>query len=205
MNVYIWNDTWLPWSNTIAYYPLTSNDIDSTWNTSLTSTGTQDGIGRKFTSATILTYPTATPVQYVNVWMKINSYYTSWEPSSVLIMNNLWTWYYLWHNTDKNINKKIFVWTNSSFSTWWTKAFEPAVWTWHNVSWWYDWTKTICSIDWVVTTLYNGKGYNFWTGIWIVWTHTANITFSNLIFEKQWWTSDQIQLYYNQTKSNYWL
>ena len=37
MNVYIWNDTWLPNKNTVAYYPLTDNFNDETWNYNMTT------------------------------------------------------------------------------------------------------------------------------------------------------------------------
>lgn len=204
MNVYIWTDKWTPWSKTIAYYPLDSNAIDATWNTTLTNSGTQDGLWRKFTSSTSLNYQNKT-IQYVNMRIKVNSYYSSWEPSWVCIINNLWTWWYIWHNTDTKINKKIFVWNNSSFAVWWSVSFQPTVWTWHNVSWGYDGAKTIYSIDGITGTLYNWKWYNFWDTFGLVWSHPADVTFSNLIVETQARTAEQVAWYYNQTKSLYWI
>lgn len=193
---------WTPWANTIAYYPFSSNAIDATWQTTLSNPWTQDWLGRIFSTKSSLSY--SWTIQYINAWVKVNSYPTSWQ-SFFCTINNIGTWYYVYHNSDTNINKRIFVWTDSSFNVWGTVQFQPTVWTWHNISRWYDWTKTICSIDGVTQTLYNGKWYNFWSEFYIVGRNTPNMTISKLIVEKLWWTSQQILDYYNNTKSNYWL
>lgn len=204
MWVYLYSDEWSPWENTIAYYPFESNAIDVTWNTTLTNSWTQDWLWRKFSSACTLNYQNKT-IQYVNMRIKVNSYYTSWNPSSVCIINNLWTWWYVWHNTDAGVNKKIFVWSNSSFAIWWSVSFQPTVWTWHNVSWGYDGAKTIYSIDGVMGILYNWKGYDFGSSFVLVWSRTADVTFSNFILETVGRSSENILQHYNNTKSKYWI
>ena len=32
MNIYVWNDEWLPWENTLLYLPLATNSNDLSWN-----------------------------------------------------------------------------------------------------------------------------------------------------------------------------
>ena len=194
---------WSPWSNTIAYYPFSSNATDATWQTTLSNSWTQDWLGRIFSTTSTLTY--SWTIQYINAWVKVNSYPTSWSPRQFGIINNIWTWYYLYHDTATYINKKIFVWSDSSFNVWGTVQFQPTVWTWHNISRWYDWTKTICSIDGVTQTLYNGKWYNFWSTFNITGSSWVDMTISKLIVEKVWWDSTKITNYYNSTKWDYWL
>ena len=204
MGVYLWTDTaYIPTANTIAYYPFSSDGLDVTWNTTISNTWTQDWLWRKFTSSSALTYTWT--IQYVNMWIKINSYYTSGNPSWVCVINNIWTWYYTRHNSDTNLRKKIFVWSDSSFNIWGSVSFAPTAWTWHNISYWHDGAKTIYSIDGVTWTLYNWKWYNFETWFNIVGSRPPDAVFSNLIIENVCWSSQDILNYYNQTKATYWI
>lgn len=193
-----WWGWWQPWANTIAYFPFSSNATDVTWNNTLTNSWTQDWLWRKFTSASSITTPSWT-VAYVNYRIKINAYPT-WN-SAICLSNQKWMGYYPSHG-EAVLNKKIFVWYNSSFSRG-DVTFRPTTWTWHNISYGYDWTKTIYSIDGTTWTLYNGSGYNF--GNEFILSQGSNITISNLILETTAWTSQEISDYYDQTKANYWL
>lgn len=187
---------WKPWANTIAYFPFSSDAIDVTGNNTLTNSWTQDWLWRKFTSASSITTPSWT-VAYVNYRIKINAYPSG--NNATCLSNQKGMGYYPSHNS-AGLKKKIFVWYNSSFSAW-TVTFQPTTWTWHNISYGYDWTKTIYSIDGTTWTLYNGSGYNFGNQFDV--SQGNNITISKLILETVAWTAENILDYYNQTKWNY--
>lgn len=194
-----WGGGWTPWANTIAYFPFSSNAIDVTGNNTLTNSWTQDWLWRKFTSASDITTPSWT-VAYVNYRIKINAYPSYYLNSATCLSNQKGMGYYSNHATDTRVNKKIFVWYDSSFNAW-SVTFQPTIWTRHNISYGYDWTKTIYSIDGTTWTLYNGSGYNF--GDTFIVSQGNDITISKLILETIARTSQEIADYYNQTKSEY--
>lgn len=186
-----------PWANTIAYFPFSSNAIDVTGNNTLTNSWTQDWLWRKFTSASSITTPSWI-ISYVNYRIKINEYPSG--NSAICLSNQKWMGYYPNYSTDARVDKKIFVWYYSDFSAW-TVTFRPQTWTWHNISYGYDGTKTIYSIDGIGWTLYNGDGFDF--GDEFILSQGNNITISNLILETTARTPLEIATYYNQTKSDY--
>lgn len=194
----IYKESWSPWVNTIAYFPFSSDSLDVTWNNSLTNSWTQDWLWWKFTSSSSITTPSWT-VGYVNYWIKIDDYPSS--NCAICLAHSKWMWYYA-YQWDSRINKKIFVWYDSS-RTPSAVSFQPTTWTWHNISYWYDGTKMIYSIDGVVWTLYNWDGYDF--GDEVIVSQWWNIVLSKLILETDARTAQEISDYYNETKWYYWI
>lgn len=202
--IYVWSNqvrpnTWNPWANTIAYFPFKENMLDATWNITLSWTMVQDGLGFRPTTNTSWKAPSAL---YENLWINIAAY--SWQTYMWVGLSSLWTWYYVKHR-DANLNKKFYTFTSSSYAIWGSASFQPATWTWHNISFWYDGSKTIYSIDGVVSTLYNWRWYDFaWSGDNFYFEYW-NYIVADVIVETEVRNSDKILSYYNITKWNYWL
>ena len=194
----IYPATWNPGSNTVAYYPFKNNTNDETWNTTLSWTMVQDWLWYKPTTSVTINLWWRQPM-FIWYWINILSRPSSNHISSP-ISENIGVWYYLYHALS-SLRKKIFCFYNSSYAQS-TVSFEPSLNTWHHLAMWYDWTKTIYAIDWVVWTLYNWKWYNFNNAITIDgwwWYYIV----SDLISETECWTAQEINNYYNLTKSNY--
>jgi hypothetical protein len=199
-NAYIWEyqERWQPWANTVAYFPFSSDAIDVTGNNTLTNSWTQNWLWWEFSSWSNITTPSGI-INYVNFWIQINNY---WSTNNwICLYNKRWIGYYAYQGY-AHLNKKIFIWYDSNFSQE-AVDFAPTTWTRHNISYGYDWTKTIYSIDGVSWTLYNWVGYDF--GDSFIVAQKWWVVISKLILEDICWTSEQIANYYNQTKSNYWL
>ena len=92
--------------------------------------------------------------------------------------------------------------------------FSDLVWSWHHIlvtriNW-----VVYCYLDWWVekkTFNYNGSFncnrfyiLNRDNYTWQAWS-SAWARMSEVIFEKVWWTQQEVSNYYNQIKSNYWL
>ena len=184
--------------NTISYFPFSSDATDQYGNNILTNSGTQDWLGRKFTSASNITTPSWT-IGYVNYRIKINVYPSS--NCAICLSNQKGFGYYPYHSQPE-FNKKIFVWYDSSFS-YQSAGFAPTVWEWHNISYGYDWTKIIYSIDGVGWTLYNWDGYNF--GNTFIVSQGWDVTISKLWLTETARSSAEILNYYNDTKWDYWI
>ena len=211
---------WTPGSNTIAYYPLTSSSTiqDKSWNDrNLINTGsvvfwTYQWVNCAYfnwtsnsqlynTSISFSAYPTQT----VLVWM-----YISWTSTSVYQ-----TIYHTW--TTAKTGKL------GSWFKYWTWI---CIWSWY---WWYEsikswningswhllvnvtnWTSSTQYLDWALyQSLTNSLSYTqTWLYIW--WAQQSSSERlswyeSEFIVESKVRTAQEIQDYYNNTKSNYWL
>jgi hypothetical protein len=206
---------WTPWSNTIAYYPLTDNYSDASGNCS--------DVVRSNTSSQIWTYH----------WVKcfnMNNYYST--VSTINNMNwltsytwSLWGWSSTWH---------FWVMFRQSTDNWWawwldmynttttrwrywnptnknTTFTMPSVSNWHHfvlsVSWWksdiyIDWVRVAWLNSWVVAPVNNAAPLVF--GSYTLDTSRCDWCVSNLIIEKVWWTAEQVKDYFDSTKKAYW-
>lgn len=190
---------WTPWTNTIAYYPFENNTLDETWHTTIGSWSlTQDGLWYRPTSSAVISIA-GYNAYYVNLWICIKSY--TWNTYIGLGNDQRWCWYYVKH-ASASLNRYIYVFTNTSYNIGWSAYFSPTVNTWHNISYWYDWTKVIYSIDWVTNTLYNWAWYNFSNNLFL---DAGDYIVSRYIVENKARTADEILAYYSKTKWNYWL
>ena len=189
-----WWGWWKPWANTLAYYPLENDTNDATWKTSFSWTLVKNWIWYKATALSSFDYWEV--ASFLNFWVCVNAY-PSWN--KVICINGRNWWYYPSHSWA--FNQKIFSFYNSSYS-WYSASFAPTTWTWHNISVWYDGSKTIYSIDGVVSDLWTNVWYSFdYKFLW----DAMDVNLSKIIVEKECWTADEIAWYYNQTKADYWL
>ena len=200
---------WEPWDNTLAYYPLSSDFNDASWNWyNLTNTW-----------ATITT----------KAW--VDCAYYNWSSYSTNSSVPNWTsrtlsaWVYIETNKSSNMGV-ICTWdTDWSFVWLWIYSWKwyitdrwthDQVWTISVLNWWHlitatisNWSNMILYTDWV-----QNASYTFSRGAWNsitigarTWSWTEKLTWyvSNVIVEDKARTADEITAYYNLTKSNYWL
>lgn len=212
-NIYIWWYKWIPWENTLAYFPFNDDLLDHSWNwvtLSNTSYLSKQTLGYKWqfsqwnTWYSIMAEFSNSNAKFISVWYNVSS--SSWN-STILCMQKYWA---VWYNTshlNSNLSGKIAIFTNSSRSIWATAnwmSFNAR----HHFTIWYDWSKVLISKDGVQSTLYNWSWYNFGNSVQIVWwwNNTNMIAFvSEFICESECWSADEISKYYNSTKANYWI
>lgn len=208
--------TWKPWSNTVAYYPLTS-----------TTTGNdQSGNNNNLTNSwvTFWTY------HWVNCWYFNGSWYLekSWS---------LWTWssaftvssWFYWDWTIISGKGKVIFATGSPswsyiFAMWMIPAWNIMVWWWSNdrdtnvtlsANTWYH--CVMAQSWWTITVYLNWTSIYTWsvsfnisshkTCIWrqANWTDYFYWNISEVIIENKSWSSAEVSDYYNWTKWRYWL
>ena len=82
----------------------------------------------------------------------------------------------------------------------------------HHLTIWYDGSNILVSKDGVQEILYNWTWYNFSDNVAVIltngWTYqpaSMQAVISECIIESVCWTAQEIQAYYNNTKSKYWL
>jgi hypothetical protein len=218
MNVYIYTDKegWVPWENTIAYYPLTDNFNDESWNW----------------------------YNLTNSWWSITTYgwvkcaYYSWSTSvysintsvSVWATRTLNCWCYLPNVLSVDV-PVIFTWranvAQSQMALWygrntgyaslsdyyqvWINGSVNLAWKWVNLIWVNEWASMKLYVN---GTLVNSATRSYSTinsvNIKIAWPAGAWSQYfkwyvNNVIVENKARTAQEIADYYNQTKSNYWL
>lgn len=218
MWVYIWTDEWLPWENTIAYFPLNSNSTDVVHNISLTSNWT--------TNYTTVGWVKSAEFTKSN-WLYNNnfSYVPQWDLDKTLS----YRMYIKGGNTRRQGIAQI--WWNSNWAVFWTgcytwtsniimtrywstsSTYTPTLNTRTNIvvtysnSTWKMYVNWVLQVTWSNTTAPT-SWYWLYLGQNILSSNTWDLYYwnlSNVIFEQREWTSDQITWYYNQTKSLYWI
>ena len=208
-NIYIGEYGWKPWENTIAYFPFETDQLDATGNYTLTANWTQQTIGYKFNVQCGVTWWEIPWINFIGMWYNTHNEKLYWNYDICACAKHWYIAYNPWHS-QSNVQNKIVVFSTSSFTlaasaSW--MSFDNR----HYQAWSYDWSKILLCQDWVVTTFYNGSGYDFWNAFtlnnyWNWWDSSLQwTTFSNVIIENTGWTSQKMIDYYNQTKSNYWL
>lgn len=212
---------WKPWSNTIAYYPLTT----------ITTTSDMKGSGTAYDltnwwDVTFWTYN----------WVNCAHFGGTATSSRLYSSTSLFTWsstftVNLWYRATDTMN-----WHNNIFSVWtanWTNSFviwinNPNsqwtlyVWWWNNDrnAWylmeqdkWYNITYT--HDNWTIKVYVNWNleytwSVSFTIQNWFTWLWTSVYSrdgmiwnLSEVIVESAEWTSDEVAKYYNSTKANY--
>lgn len=217
-NVYI-GGVWTPWSNTVAYFPLTSDLVDVvTWNWPTATSGTitfttKDWVPCAFCGSWNI------QVSYNNrnwstwnnpltwhMWCNKNSYSHEWQ-----VMAS--TWYWSW-------TRAISYWFHyNKFWTWWwdndADHCDALIWQWALYSWTYDWTTVKAYLNWqlvnTVSRTYNWDANNYASLFsQVIQTETAlddsvDWYVREVIMEDIVWTAEEILDYYNYTKWDYWL
>lgn len=217
MWVYIWTDEWMPWANTIAYYPLTSETTvnDLSWN------------GYNLTTNWTVTFWTNQGVScasFNSSWLYISSFsQLQWTASRTysfwIYDNNTWTWQptyvFQWRTgnnnqmvlifTDGNKNYTISQWGSSSGSFWAKKngqwvhiavTYDGSKFTWYT-----NWTS---AGTWTYTINTQWSELAIWKNSWNTWGSFVWYI-SEVIVENKVRTASEIAGYYNQTKSQYWI
>jgi len=204
---------WQPWANTIAYYPLSSNLIDASWNSSdiipsdsSSVIGNYQGIdcfNLNWYYCTVSNIDTlATSNEYTfNFWL----YRTARFDIMYAENGSRWAWWLMMYSGESQAR-----WGNKTNQS--TAFFEPPYNTWLNIvftvlNW--EWSiyvnnnKTVLKSSWVLAPNHNGTPLII--GGDYAYNNQGNWYLSKLIIEDRWWTAQEVADYYNQTKATYWL
>lgn len=200
---------WKPWANTLAYFPFKTDQLDATGNYTLTASWTQQTIGYKFNVQCTVTWGQIPWINFIGMWYNTHNEKLWGNYDLCATAKHWYIAYNPWHSRT-DIQNKIVLFSNPSYTLGATSSWMSFD-AWHYLARSYDWSKILLCKDWVVTTFFNGSGYDFWNGFnlnnyWNWWDSSMQwTTFSDLIIENTGWAAQAMTDYYNQTKSNYWL
>jgi len=223
-SVYVWNwdNTatkirpvwWQPWANTLAYYPLTQDANDYSWNnynitTSWASSYTTDGalLPNSNHAGLLVPFSIDTSNNYTFSFWCNPLYHPSIDDMRGIDC------------TESTSNRLISLWDDMYIiKHWWGSSNSTKFWT--------DWSYTTNTRYYVTYTIDNWtvKTYlnwvQLWTKTWVSW-HTCALRFwqewnmwadrhwywymKDIIIENKVWTADEILNYFNVYKSLYWL
>ena len=203
MWVYIWTDKWLPWENTLAYFPMQWDNLDKVWTFTLDVSWTQQTIWRKFTSQTSLN-TTPTWIKTMSWWVKIASATPSgWSSWQCWILASYWN-YLCYFNSSSDVKaKSIYCYANN---TNYYKNVNIIDNSWHHIAITNNWSTIVWYVDGVSYALWNPSLP--WLSKLLVfcsWWNTIDVTLSEVILENKQWTQSEVSNYYNTTKSKYWI
>lgn len=196
-----------PTSNTLAYFPLINDIQDKVWSATITAgvTPTKATVWFTFTSSSTGNYTVVNNANFWSIWLKANSLNATyiWWPCA----RDGYVGYYLKHD-ESNLNKRFYIFYNSSLSR--VSSNQTSIWTWawHHICYWVNnWTWTFYVDGSQFYTQSSRQPYttsNPWK-LSMVGAADGTDTFelSDLIIESTVWTSTQVSNYYNATKSNY--
>ncbi len=220
-------DTWTPWSNTVAYYKFDWNMNDSSWNnrnlsvaqwtfTYWTLSQWAKYIQTNFNSysSQISSFPLNSNSATISFWMSfVNWTAWNWNTSSTY-----WATVFdlMWSNG--LIRPCLSWWYNDGYLTYWfcyldvTNHYVPSVSeSWHLYTIVLNWWTASIYMDWVLWKTWTypvNNWYSFRLNT-VDWDSTQRRQYSSrdklseLIFENKQWTAQEVQDYYNKTKSNY--
>lgn len=219
MWVYIWNDTWLPNKNTVAYFPFENDTLDHSWKWTIVTaswTPTKSDIWYWFSwwtyikttlseSSLIWTLP-YTIIMWAK-WVSWTTWLTNYSPLYTTTYYSWWT--YSWSEWR--------LWSSNVFYTsrYWSE--QPLTLNWSDST---KWNLLVFVLSWNSQDIYQN-----WQLIW-QWTASYRMSasssfsfpsnssdswrnkgtrLSNVIIENTPRTAEQVAWYYNQTKSQYWI
>ena len=230
MNIYVWNNEWLPNANTVAYYPLTSSSTtsDKSWNSrnmtnSNVSFWTQFWVDCAYISWNADSTHTVSKYLYWNItWLPIwanprTFSFRIYNDNANNLSNSNELYVYQWvSDTDKMVfisswwvNEKWYLfiskywWNNGLFGNSVRKSWCHNVITydWSKFEWYVNWTSRW---TWTISINTASNYINIFGNANSYW-NWFNWWMSELILESKARTADEITNYYNSTKSNYWL
>ena len=206
-NIYIGEYGWEPWSNTKFYYPLTDDQLDKVWSTSIPITWTKQTIWYTFN----FTWEYATAlnnsniwVWFISLWSKFNNYntFSGGHYYSQWVSTNYAEIVYNYAHEGATASR-TFQWRTGNTDWVLSSQQDSPTWSWFHMAYWFDWSKLYWYINWVkVREVTPGSTY---TNSSISFGRLMNITYSEVIWESVVRTADEIQFYYNMTKKNYWI
>lgn len=215
MWVYLWNDTWLPNKNTVAYYPLDSTNTvnDLSWNwynftNSWASFWTYDNVncvyfnGSSYLYRDYINWVATDNTKTVSVWVKSST--IPWANNFkcfVWFFDNSWAWWTL-QIGDKWKLEQI-----------WTNIYSSATLSWTHLCGVWDGSTLYLYANWVLAssssmpTLWTPTRWKF--SLWAGYINSVEYNYtwylSNVILEDKARTAQEVSDYYNSTKANYWL
>ena len=208
--IYQWTNlvrpVWKPWSNTVMYYPFKDDQLDKVWTSSLPLTWIKQTLWYNFSGS--WEYKVNNPNvnnRFISVWVKFNSLITSSWASQTIFTYPAEVNYCL-YNAATSFTKRFWCYVSTSGSTtdkW--KSFgnyDYVLWQWVHLAYGTDWTKCVAYVNWVLNWTYTT---NSTLSRWMTFLRWMDLTYSELIGESVCWTSQEVQNYYNSTKSKYWL
>lgn len=222
MGVYLYTDEWLPWENTVAYYPLNSTTTvnDQSWNgknltNSWATFWTYSWVDCLSLSNTYLRGDVGDITQYshtISMWANRSG--GSWD----VFMIEWWVGDYDHWGGAELVQRPSYI----RYAFWFDDLDSPNSYgngVWHNIV--VEYNKTSSSqIMYIDGSLVNSRTlsnshYLYKTNGFIIWTEQTSTTtisnsyfngwMSNLIIENWLWNADYVANYYNTTKSKYWI
>jgi len=226
MNVYIWTSGslknayigeykgWKPWANTVAYYPLTDDFNDHKW------TWTAYNLTNSWWSITTYGWVKCAYYSWSTSVYSQNTSISFWTTRTIVFWGYLlntgtapvvWTWIYSYNSLSTRV-----VWYGgskssiSNYQNYWLNGTSNVYWKWVNIVWISDWSKMELYVNWQLeaswsNTLYAWSQLKIWWRLWGSWSEHFTWYVNEIILEDKARTAQEVQDYYNQTKSNYWL
>ncbi len=189
---------WQPWANTIAYFPLKTDQLDVTGNYTLSATGTQQTVGYQFNTACGFSYETAVAEKYFSYWVNVSS-----STRCALGINNYWAFRLNWRNNATTYER--FVFKNSGGSFYESSDLNLSYGTRYHIAYSIDWSGNYNGFI-NGSSVYSGtQSFALFTVSNIINNTTWNIILSDIIIESEPRTATQVSDYFNNTKSNYWI
>ena len=211
-----------PWAYTVAYFPLKIDLLDhwpnqysmtNYWWVTIDTTKIS-GKGVAYFNWSSMLY--ATSLSWLPTW-------TNPKTMSCRVKNRWSVTYgiYCWFGTifSDNNNKSFIIWQNSwkiHFSTWWwwydfLSDITPTTWQRYNVIASYNWSTYTLYINWTSNRSGSLSANTTSDKICIWWNTDTRSWFwmpekayiSEVIIENKAWTAQEVQDYYNLTKSQY--
>lgn len=217
MWVYLYTEEqeWQPWANTVAYYPLTDDFNDKSWNSRNLS----------------VSWPTITILNWVKCAYYNWSWYSSYNGFSLGRSSrtaNVWiyvtnsSWWVLHISNYQSSSPQWSLWlqtvSNTIYTADWVSG-ASAIQSWALTQWWHnavvtqEWNTMKLYIDWLIiwtltnypSELYSPNWWALWSKLYSGYSEKRTWYLSEVILEDKVRTAQEVLNYYNLTKSNYWL
>lgn len=214
-NIKVQTPWWQPWANTIWYWKLEDNTSATVWTT---------------TSSNNVTFTTLASWKKVAVFNGSNSIIAcdalaTWTDNTYSVRcQKTWTWSWeriittlAWWSgkkgTSLRTNTSPRTYMNSNFSAWISITWATANNTWYHIVIVQNSSWSTVYLNWTLAATDNQTwaNSNALSSIWCnsqnmpTWQDFFNWNISEVIVENKARTAQEIQDYYNQTKSLYWI
>lgn len=211
---------WMPWANTLAYYPLDAtnqlNDMSwnnytltqNTWYTFGTYAGvscvsmTWDANNSYLSSSSVPNGDNRTALAriYCTRWNYWNQAVVCTWVSYMTDIIGMWVSQNKWYVSDRKTADTS--WTTNVINGRHLLAFTWTSWSW--IKLYVDWVLEATSWNYTRSTSTSFTiGSKTYTDSGSQWTEPYQWYISNVIYEDKIWTAQEISDYYDQTKANY--
>ena len=219
---------WQPWVNTMAYWKFDWNLTDETWNMTATwswiqywTVGTKHYVENTATGTSCVITVNWNGLSQIWSWDFCVSFW-GYIPSglSARIPNFFWEWYNWATPRPWPIVRALgndwgkIEWCTDGYTT--ASTTSTYLWQWTYITFTRLSWVCYCYINWTqITTINDSTDLSSWTDhvFYLMWRlgfndGTRPVTWarmSELIYEKQWWSSQYVSDYFNDTKADYWI